>query len=127
MRFLVDEDLPRAVTRLFRGAGFFVEDVRDVGLRGASDQEVLEYAKQRDLAILTADLDFADIRSYPPTEYAGLIVAKLPSRAPSPAHPVALAHDEAQKEKDHYPDRPRDVGVAVAQATPESSLGREPW
>jgi predicted nuclease of predicted toxin-antitoxin system len=40
LRFLTDEDVPRSTARVLRDAGFDVVDVRDVGLRGKSDQEV---------------------------------------------------------------------------------------
>ena len=44
MRFLVDEDLPRSVSNLLRQHGHEAVDVRDIGLRGASDKEVAAYA-----------------------------------------------------------------------------------
>lgn len=31
--------------------------------------------------MVTADLDFSDIRNYPPREYVGLVVLKLPRTA----------------------------------------------
>ena len=44
MRFLVDEDLPRSLAGELRAAGVDAADVRDVGLRGRTDEEVLAYA-----------------------------------------------------------------------------------
>ena len=41
LRFITDEDVPRSTARVLRDAGFDAIDVRDVGLRGKSDQEVL--------------------------------------------------------------------------------------
>jgi len=31
--------------------------------------------------VLTGDFDFSDIRDYPPEDYAGLVVLKLPNNA----------------------------------------------
>ena len=33
------------------------------------------------MCLVTRDSDFSDIRSYPPREYAGLVVLKLPGTA----------------------------------------------
>jgi len=41
-RYLVDEDLPRSLARRLGEAGVDAVDVRDVGLRGASDEQVLD-------------------------------------------------------------------------------------
>jgi len=46
--------------------------VRDRGLRGASDQIIFEWARERS-AIITFDEDFADTRMYPTGSHAGVI------------------------------------------------------
>jgi predicted nuclease of predicted toxin-antitoxin system len=81
MRFLVDEDLPRSVAALIRSYGHEALDVRDVGLRGATDQQIAAYARSQQLALVTGDLDFADVRNYPPRDFAGLVVLRLPRDA----------------------------------------------
>ena len=81
MRFLVDEDLPRSTDALLRKYGHEAADVRDIGLRGAKDCQIASYAQDEDLCLVTGDFDFSDIRNYPPEEYAGLIVLKLPRTA----------------------------------------------
>ena len=47
LRFLVDEDLPRTLAQDLNAAGFEAQDVRDVGLRGKSDHEILELANKK--------------------------------------------------------------------------------
>lgn len=74
MRFLIDEDLPRSTGDLLRRYGHEAIDVRDIGLRGAKDSEIAAYARKEGLALLTGDFDFSDIRNYPPSQYAGIIV-----------------------------------------------------
>jgi predicted nuclease of predicted toxin-antitoxin system len=54
------------------------EFVRDIGLGAAPDGAVAARARETRAAIVTRDLDFADIRQYPPGEYAGIMVLRLP-------------------------------------------------
>jgi predicted nuclease of predicted toxin-antitoxin system len=83
MTFLVDEDLPRSAGAVLREFGHEVIDVRDIGLRGASDSEIARYAQAHQLCLLTADGGFADVRHYPPAKYSGLVVLNLPMQATS--------------------------------------------
>lgn len=50
-----------------------VVDMRDIGLRGAKDVEIANYAQSRKLCILSGDLGFCNIRNYSPREYNELI------------------------------------------------------
>ncbi|MBI2934423.1 MAG: DUF5615 family PIN-like protein [Chloroflexi bacterium] len=83
MRFLVDEDLPRLTDSLLRSYGHDATDVRDVGLRGASDANIGAYARRQGLCLVSGDIGFADIRTFPPAQYCGIIVLRLPARATS--------------------------------------------
>ena len=77
-RFLVDEDMPRSTEGALRQAGNKVEDVRDIGLRGHSDQEVFDYAQERGAVLVTADKGFSNILRFPPASHAGIIVVRVP-------------------------------------------------
>jgi len=81
MRFLVDADLPRRTAGLIKSYGHESKDVRDVGLGGAGDSQVAEYARAQRMCLLTGDFGFADIRNYPPDQFAGLVVLELPKNA----------------------------------------------
>ena len=81
MRFLVDEDLPRSTGDLLRRYKHKAADVRDIGLRGAKDHQIAAHAQSEGLCLVTGDFDFSDIRNYPPGEYAGLVILKLPRTA----------------------------------------------
>ena len=83
MRFLVDEDLPRLTDNLLRQYGHEAIDVRDIGLRGASDADVASYAQKYGLCLLSGDTGFADIRNYRPGKYSGIVVLHLPAKATS--------------------------------------------
>jgi len=51
--------------------------VDDQRLVGASDRHLAEVCKTEGRVFVTLDLDFADIRTYPPDEHPGLIVLRL--------------------------------------------------
>jgi len=78
MRFLIDEDLPRTLSNLFMQYGHEAIDIRDIGLRGAKDSKIAQYAQTEDLCLVTGDFDFSDIRNYPPNQYSGLIILNIP-------------------------------------------------
>ena len=74
MRFKLDENLPVDLARLFRAAGHDALTVLDQNLQGARDPDLADVCMLEDRAIVTLDTDFANIRSYPPEVYPGLIV-----------------------------------------------------
>ena len=80
--FLIDEDLPRSLSREMRAAGFDAVDVRDVGLRGRPDEEVLEHAVREHRAVVTADVGFGNILRFPLGEHGGIIVIRFPNEVP---------------------------------------------
>ncbi len=81
MRFLVGANLPRSILTLLGNCGHSAEHVRDPGLGGAPDIQIAARARSNHEVLLTRDLDFADIRQYPPSEYPGLVVIRLPDEA----------------------------------------------
>jgi predicted nuclease of predicted toxin-antitoxin system len=82
-RFLVDEDMPRSTARVLRQTGHTAEDVRDVGLRGHSDQEVFDYAQSQGAILVTADKDFSNALRFPPGTHSGIIVVRVPDELPT--------------------------------------------
>jgi predicted nuclease of predicted toxin-antitoxin system len=81
MRFLIDADLPRRTAGLLKTYGHESVDVRDVGLGGASDEQVAAYARANRMSLLTGDFGFADIRNYPPDRFGGLVVLEISKNA----------------------------------------------
>lgn len=59
MKFLVDAQLPPALTRWLLEAGHDAAHVEDVGLREANDEAIWAYALQGGALIVTKDEDFA--------------------------------------------------------------------
>lgn len=81
MRFLIDADLPRSAGEVVRRHGHEAVDARDIGLGSAKDPVIARYAQAQGLCLLSGDFDFADIRNYPPEQYAGIVVLYLPRTA----------------------------------------------
>ena len=86
--FLVDEDLPRNLAELLRQRGHHAEDVREVGLRGQPDSRIVAYASEKELALITADVEFGHIHKFPPGTHHGIILLRFPNEA----HADVLRH-----------------------------------
>ena len=56
-------------------------DVRDIGLRSATDDEIAAHARANGMTLISGDFDFADIVHYPPADHNGLIVIEPPKKA----------------------------------------------
>ena len=81
MRVKLDENLPIQLKRLFTESGHDAATVVDEGLGGSSDTEIAAICIAEERVLVTQDLDFSDIRTYPPAEYAGIVVFRLSSAA----------------------------------------------
>jgi predicted nuclease of predicted toxin-antitoxin system len=77
MRFKIDENLPIEVADLLRQAGYEASTIYDQNLVGEVDENIAEICQTEQRVLVTLDLDFADIRAYPPEKYPGLIVMRL--------------------------------------------------
>ena len=79
MRIVIDEDLPRSLSSLLHKKGYEVYDVRDIGLRGHSDEEVFKFAQNKNAVIFTADLGFSNINKFPIDSHKGIIILRFPN------------------------------------------------
>jgi len=77
VNFKVDENLPVEVADLLRGVGHDAATVLEQNLGGAADNHLAVVCHQEERAIVTLDLDFADIRTYPPEQFSGIVVLRL--------------------------------------------------
>lgn len=76
MKFKTDENMPVEAADDLRQAGHDAMTVADQQLAGQSDVRVAEVCRTEGRALLTLDLDFSDIRVFPPSDYAGIIVLR---------------------------------------------------
>ena len=77
LRFLLDENIAPSVADGLREKGYDVVHVRDVGLRGAPDPDVISFARSEQRVLVTQDADFADFRNYPLGTHNGIIRVRV--------------------------------------------------
>ena len=82
MRFLADHNIARSTVEALLDLGHEVTTLRSVGLQAAEDGTVINFAKKNNFILITFDQDFADLLSYSPNKYSGIIVLKIPSELP---------------------------------------------
>ena len=76
MQFKIDENLPIEAAQLLAQAGHEAKTVHEQQLVGRPDDHVAAVCQREGRALITIDLDLADIRAYPPQDYAGLVVLR---------------------------------------------------
>ena len=77
MTFKLDENLPAGAAVLLHAAGHDAATVLDQEMGGASDPDIAAVCREEGRALVTLYTDFADIRAYPPSEHAGIVVLRL--------------------------------------------------
>lgn len=57
-KFLIDENLSPKVADFLRACGYLASAVREVGLTGSSDEEIVAWAKAHKHIVITRDIGF---------------------------------------------------------------------
>jgi predicted nuclease of predicted toxin-antitoxin system len=83
VRFKVDQNLPVEIADALRFVGHDAETVYEENLAGTPDPHLATVIQREARGLVTLDLGFGDIRTYPPSEYLGLIVTR-PSTQDTP-------------------------------------------
>jgi len=91
MRFLIDENISPLVAEALLQQGYDIQHVREIGLRGQPDPEIMAYARNERRCLITLDEDFSDLRRYPLGTHAGIIRLRL-KFAPSATFTACLTH-----------------------------------
>jgi len=91
MRFLIDENVRNEVKDFLKSAGHDILTLAP----GSDDETIAQVAKDTKRIILTHDQHFADILTYPPQEYSGIIRIKI--HPPSPTIIIEALNDLSQK------------------------------
>jgi hypothetical protein len=65
------------VAEYLQRAGYDAVTFKDVRLSGYQTRLLQRWDKRERRVLLTLDIDFADIRAYPPADYVGLVVMCL--------------------------------------------------
>ena len=87
MRFKVDQNLPVEIAVALRDVGHDAHTVYEESLAGTPDPELGVIIQRERRGLVTLDLGFSDIRSYPPRDYQGIIVLR-----PSSQDKAAVLH-----------------------------------
>ena len=83
MKFKLDENLPVEASILLREAGHDSLTVLDQNMGGKADEQVIQVCLQEQRALITLDLDFADIKTYPPSDHHGIFVLRVKQQSRS--------------------------------------------
>ncbi len=105
MRFKTDENLPFDVAEMLREAGHDAASVVEQRLGGSTDAQLAALCQHESRVLVTLDMDFADIRNYPPAEFPGMIVLRL-----------------RRQDKPHVLDVCRRLMRAIPEEPPEGRL-----
>lgn len=81
LRFKLDENLPRRIEAALLGLGHAVETALSERMGGAEDPDLLAACRAEGRVLITLDLDFADIRQYPPGSHSGIWVLRPPEQS----------------------------------------------
>jgi predicted nuclease of predicted toxin-antitoxin system len=76
----LDENIDNRVVTLLRLAGHDVATVPGQGLMSAPDEEVIEVCRTEGRCLVTCDRGFGNRVKYNPSNYAGIVLIRLPSR-----------------------------------------------
>lgn len=79
MNFKIDENLPTEFVDILGDAGHFSDTIVQENLAGADDPAIAAVCVKEGRVLMTLDLDFSDIRFYPPHAFPGFVVLR-PSR-----------------------------------------------
>jgi predicted nuclease of predicted toxin-antitoxin system len=77
----LDENLAQPHVDFLNAVGYSAERVTDEGLSGAEDAVVWQRAVAEGRLFLTLDLDFADVRRFPPGSHPGILLLRPRNRS----------------------------------------------
>ncbi len=85
MKIFADECVYQATCDYLIAHDFQVVTAQEIGFAGHKNGELILHAVQNQMVFLTRDMDFTDIRVYPPDNFHGIIVLKI-----SPANQTVI-------------------------------------
>lgn len=79
MKFFLDANIPYSALEIFEELNLESTHARDAGLSRADDMKIMDYAVKNDSILVTKDLEFANLISFPIESHHGVILMRLPS------------------------------------------------
>ncbi len=77
MKFKIDENLPLEFGDKLRAIGHDAITVLEQPMRGVADDDLFSVCIDENRILMTLDIDFADIRMYPPSVSPGILVFRI--------------------------------------------------
>ena len=77
LRFFIDQCVPNSIVKILRDAGYEVFVLGDFIPIDSPDQVVIAKAQELQAILVSLNGDFADIVTYPPSDYQGIISIQL--------------------------------------------------
>lgn len=90
MKFLLDQCVMGKTKMLLKERGFSIITLKELGKSSVSNSEVVHIAKTHKAILLTHDIDFSDIRLYPPETHNGIIILKTSPQTEDKVHSLLL-------------------------------------
>ena len=117
MRLKLDENLGLRAAAVLVEAGFDVATVSDQRLEGAADREVIDHCAREERCLVTMDADFGNPLRFPPHQYRGIVLLRVPARVTS-----ELVLDVVRTFRDALLSRDRPPGGSIPLLGPDRCL-----
>ncbi len=74
MRYKTDENLPDRVAQHLRETGLDVMTVKEQGLSGVADEELIPIVEREGRVLLTLDVGIGNLKRFPPATTGGIVL-----------------------------------------------------
>lgn len=104
LKFFVDHCVPKSIYQRLMEVGYEIQLLKDHLPTDSSDLTVITKAQELDAILLSLNSDFADIISYPPENYKGIIALQIknhPETIPQLINNL-LTYLSTHPQKEHY-------------------------
>ncbi len=104
LRFLADHCAPNSLVEALRGAGYTVFRLKELLPVESADSALIAKAREIDAILISLNGDFANIVTYPPRAYNGILAIQLrnhPGNLPSLSSRL-LSYLAAHPAAEHY-------------------------
>ena len=88
MKLLTDESIFAATVSLLRHHGYDVKDIRELGLSGIDNGDVIELAKRENRILFTFDKHFGNILKFPVGSNPGVVLIRIKPLTIEKVHPI---------------------------------------
>jgi predicted nuclease of predicted toxin-antitoxin system len=104
LRFLADHCISNTIIRTLRDAAYEVVRLKDVMPMESADAIVIAKAQEMDAILLSMNGDFADIVTYPPQNYQGIVALQMRNHPEVQEHLMArlIGYLRVHPQAEHY-------------------------